>query len=275
MPAQFRTCSTFNRVEGDLEIKLDVRDGAVTAAYVNSPLYRGFEQILIGKAPSDALVYTPRICGICSVSQSLAAANALAKAQRLTPADNGAVLQNVILAVENLADHLTHFYMFFMPDFAQPIYAKEPWYEKAAARFRAMSGTAQRQFLPERAAFLRLMGLVAGHWPHTLGLQPGGVTRAIGRAEQARLAGYVSGFRRFLETTLFGDALEGVAALDSASALDAWAEEENHAASDFGQFLLLSKTLRPRCGSGLVELLSGRELEVVSLDTAEEVSCAS
>jgi hydrogenase large subunit len=70
----------FNRVEGDLEIKLDVRDGAVTAAYVNSPLYRGFEQILIGKAPSDALIYTPRICGICSVSQLLAAAKALAKA---------------------------------------------------------------------------------------------------------------------------------------------------------------------------------------------------
>ncbi len=64
----------FNRVEGDLEIKLDVADGAVTAAYVNSPLYRGFEQILIGKAPTDALVYAPRICGICSVSQSLAAA---------------------------------------------------------------------------------------------------------------------------------------------------------------------------------------------------------
>ena len=32
----------------------------------------------------------------------------------------------------------------------------------------------------------------------------------------------------------------------------------------------------PRCGSGLVELLCGRELEVVSLDTAEEeVPCAS
>ena len=42
----------FNRVEGDLEIKLDVEDGAVTAAYVNSPLYRGFEQILLGKAPA-------------------------------------------------------------------------------------------------------------------------------------------------------------------------------------------------------------------------------
>lgn len=31
----------------------------------------------------------------------------------------------------------------------------------------------------------------------------------------------------------------------------------------------------PRCGSGLVELLSGRELEVVSLDADEEMPCAS
>ena len=109
----------FNRVEGDLEIKLDVENGAVAAAYINSPLYRGFEQILLGKAPADALVYAPRICGICSVSQSLAAAHALAKAQGLTPPENGARLQNLILAAENVADHLTHFYMFFMPDFAQ------------------------------------------------------------------------------------------------------------------------------------------------------------
>ncbi len=31
----------------------------------------------------------------------------------------------------------------------------------------------------------------------------------------------------------------------------------------------------PGCGSGLVELLSGRELEVVSLDTREEMACGS
>ena len=34
------------------------------------------EQILQGKAPHDALVYVPRICGICSVSQSVASARA-------------------------------------------------------------------------------------------------------------------------------------------------------------------------------------------------------
>jgi Ni,Fe-hydrogenase I large subunit len=232
----------FNRVEGDLEIKLDVAGGAVTAAYVNSPLYRGFEQILPGKAPADALVYAPRICGICSVSQSLAAANALAMAQGLTPPDNGAHLQNLILAAENVADHLTHFYMFFMPDFAQSVYAGEPW-QQAASRFRAMGGPAQREFIPARAAFLHIMGLVAGHWPHTLGLQPGGMARAIGRAQQARLTGIVLELRRFLETRLFGAPLESVAGLVSAAALAAWAEGDGPRDSDFGRFLAFSEAL--------------------------------
>ena len=232
----------FNRVEGDLEIKLDVENGAVAAAYINSPLYRGFEQILLGKAPADALVYAPRICGICSVSQSLAAANALAKAQGLTPPENGARLQNLILAAENVADHLTHFYMFFMPDFAQRLYAGEPWFE-AAARFRAMGGPAQREFIPARAALLHIMGLVAGHWPHTLGLQPGGTTRAIGRAVQARLTGIVLAMRRFLEATLFGDALESVAALSNNAALNEWAEASGPGTSDFGRFLAISEAL--------------------------------
>ena len=233
----------FNRVEGDLEVKLDVENGAVAAAYVNSPLYRGFEQILLGKAPADALVYAPRICGICSVSQSVAAATRAGQGARANRRPKTArACQNLILAAENVADHLTHFYMFFMPDFAQGLYAGEPWFE-AAARFRAMGGPAQREFIPARAALLHIMGLVAGHWPHTLGLQPGGTTRAIGRAVQARLTGIVLGMRRFLEATLFGDALESVAALSNGAALNEWAEASGPGASDFGRFLAISEAL--------------------------------
>ena len=64
----------FNRVEGDLEVQLDIADGAVQSARVVSPMYRGFENMLAGRPPHDALVIVPRICGICSVSQSVAAA---------------------------------------------------------------------------------------------------------------------------------------------------------------------------------------------------------
>ena len=95
----------FNRVEGDLEVMLDVREGAVQSARVNATMYRGFETLLQGKAPMDALVYVPRICGICSVSQSVAATYALrdAAGSLIEPMPrNGQHALNLMLACENL-----------------------------------------------------------------------------------------------------------------------------------------------------------------------------
>ncbi len=232
----------FNRVEGDLEVTLDLQDGKVAAARVNSPLYRGFEQILRGKPPLDALVFTPRICGICSVSQSSAAALALADAMGLRPAPNGRIVRNLILAAENLADHLSHFYLFFMPDFARAGYAARHWHAGAAQRFRAVQGTATTEALPARAGLLSLMGILAGKWPHTLAIQPGGSTRAVERAETLRLFVALREFRLFLERRLFGDGLEAVAALDGAAALDRWLAQGDR--GDFGRFLEIAADLR-------------------------------
>ncbi len=236
-----RLYGPFNRVEGDLEVQVEIEDGRIKAAWVNSPLFRGFEQILHGRDPRDALVYTPRICGICSVSQSVAAASALREAMGLEMPDNGRLATNLVLTCENLADHLTHFYLFFMPDFAREAYADHPWHAAIAERFRAQTGRCAREVLPARAAFLHLTGILAGKWPHSLSLQPGGSTRPVEPQERIRLRHIVGQFRQFLETTLFGDALESVAALDSPDALDDWAER--HADSDFGRFLQVAGVL--------------------------------
>lgn len=233
----------FNRVEGDLEVHLDVEDGRVAAARVNSPLFRGFEQILEGKAPTDAMVITPRICGICSVAQSMAAARALADAMGLDVPPNGELATNLILAAENVADHLSHFYLFFMPDFARDVYAGRGWHAPAAERFRALSGRATAEVIPARAAFLHLLGTLAGKWPHTLTLQPGGSSRAIETGERVRLLAIVAHFRRFLEERLFGDTLERIAALDSAAALDAWRDAASPFASDLRGFLHVADDL--------------------------------
>jgi hydrogenase large subunit len=234
----------FNRVEGDLEVILEVADGAVREARVKSSLYRGFEQILQGKAPLDALVFVPRICGICSVSQSAAAAQALASAMGIKPPDNGRLAANLIQSVENVADHVTHFYLFFMPDFARPCYESQPWWHGSSARFKAVTGTAAGDFLPARAGLMRAMGLLAGKWPHTLTLQPGGSTHPLAVSERLRLLRVLREFRAFLERTLFGDSLEAVAAMSSANELAAWAER--HPASDFGLFLRASQALNLR-----------------------------
>lgn len=240
-----RVVGPFNRVEGDLEITLDIADGRVSAAYVNSPMYRGFEQILFGKSPLDALVYVPRICGICSVAQSAASAQALAQTMQLEPPRNGQLTANLTLAAENLADHLSHFYLFFMPDFARDVYRDQPWFKqgnrfsKIQARFKAVSGSATAEALPARAKFLQIMGYLAGKWPHTLSLQPGGSSRPVDEVEKLRLVILLREFRVFLEQTLFNDKLENVAALDSEAALLRWMELRIDQA-DFPRFLRMA-----------------------------------
>lgn len=212
----------FNRVEGDLEVQLDVADGAVRSARVNSPMYRGFEQMLPGRDAMDALVIVPRICGICSVSQSIAAAHALAE---LTPAampPNGRHALNVMHAVENLADHLSHFYLFFMPDFTRSVYAGRAWHEEATRRFAPGAGEAQRAAIAARQRWFTLLGTLGGKWPHTQSIQPSGSSRAVDASERLRLLARVREFRAFLEQQLFSERLEAVAALDSREALQRW-----------------------------------------------------
>ncbi len=238
-----RIIGPFNRVEGDLEVQLDMEDDRVTGARVVTPLYRGFEQILQGKDPMDALVYVPRICGICSVAQSMAAANALAHVQGIEVPHNGELAGNLILASENAADHLAHFYLFFMPDFAREIYSKEPWFPAAVERFKAVDGSATREVLPARVQFMHLMGLLAGKWPHSLALQPGGTTRAVEIQEKGRIKMILFGFRQFLEQTLFGDTIENVINLDSVAALEAWTQQAAPTSSDFRHFLHIADAL--------------------------------
>ena len=90
-----------------------------------------------------------------------------------------------------------------------------------------------------RTAFLHLMGLLAGKWPHTLAIQPGGTTRTVDTAEKLRLLGIVREFRRHLELTLYGGKLEDVAALDRIDSLGEWAGAAP--GGDFRSFLRLAE----------------------------------
>ncbi len=231
----------FNRVEGDLEVRLEISGTSVSAAYVNSPLFRGFERILEGRDPMDALVVAPRICGICSVSQSHAAALALAGVMGLEMPRNGLLATNLMTATENVADHLTHFHLFFMPDFARPAYEGRPWFEKAEARFKAAQGSAVRGATAARADLFHVLGILGGKWPHTLTLQPGGVTRAVDARDRVRLLATVRSFRRFLEDSLFGAPLDRMLALGTPEDLERW--RVSGPAGDFRLFLEISEDL--------------------------------
>jgi Ni,Fe-hydrogenase I large subunit len=233
-PVRRLVVGPFNRVEGDLDVRLEVSGGRVAAAYVHASQYRGFENLLRGRAAPDALVIVPRICGICSISQSAAAVAALSPLCGAQAPANGRRAANLILASEVIADHLTHFYLFFMPDFARVAYAGQPWHAAVAGRFAAIRGSAGAQALRARAGLLRVLALLAGKWPHTLALRPGGTTRVINAAERGRLRRYLGEFRAFVEAQLLGGPLAEFVALDSAAALARWAADRQ---GDFAQLL--------------------------------------
>lgn len=233
----------FNRVEGDLEVALELAEGRVASAQVNATMYRGFEQILRGKAPHDALVYVPRICGICSVSQSVASARALADLGGITLPPNGQHATNLLLANENLADHLTHFYLFFMPDFCRPAYARHGWHAEALRRFAPDTGEQVRAATAARQRWLTVMGTLGGKWPHTQSIEPGGSARAIDAAERVRLLARVREFRGFLERQLFGVSLETVGNIASEDALWAW-HAQDPMAGDLRFFMTLVRDLK-------------------------------
>ena len=250
----------FNRVEGDLEVQLTVAGGQVQRAEVTATMYRGFEQILPGRDPLDALVIVPRICGICSVSQSVAAARALADAAGATPPPNGELVTNLMLACENTADHLAHFYLFFMPDFTREVYAGRPWFGEALRRFAALGsqggGENVRVATAARQRWFTLMGTLGGKWPHTQSITPGGSSRAIAADERIRLLAKVREFRSFLETTLYAAPLEEVAGLRNEAELQAW-HAQDPLRGDLRLFLTVSADLQlERLGLGPGRTLS-------------------
>jgi len=237
------TLGPVNRVEGDLEVQLTLAEHKVASAQVQSTLYRGFENLLTGKTAMDALAITPRICGICSVSQSVAAARAIADFANIPMAANGERVTNILLATEVVTDLLTHFYLFFMPDFTHPGYQKEAWAEQVAKRFTSVKGERHGIMLKARAEFLHIMGILAGKWPHSMVFQPGGVSKVVSMSEQIKLLGIVSNFKQFLEAVMFGDTLENIARLDSEQALSHWHQENQANQGDFSLFLALSQAL--------------------------------
>ena len=61
------------KIEGEAELDFTFNDGAIEDVHISFAFYRGMENILVGKEARDALVITPRVCGICNHSHLIAA----------------------------------------------------------------------------------------------------------------------------------------------------------------------------------------------------------
>ena len=110
-----------NRVEGDLEIEVAVENGRIVDAWSIGTLYRGFEQIMVGRAPMDALAITPRICGICGTAHLMAAAQALEQAFAIPVPANATRVRNLCLMAEEVQSDSRQTFLMFCIDLCNPV----------------------------------------------------------------------------------------------------------------------------------------------------------
>jgi hydrogenase large subunit len=118
------------RLEGHLKIQVtvDTVNGKqqVVDAQATGTMFRGFEQILVGRDPQDAQHITQRICGVCPVPHGLASVMAQDKAFNVTPPANARIMRNLVLGSNFIQSHILNFYHLALQDYVEGP-AMPPW----------------------------------------------------------------------------------------------------------------------------------------------------
>lgn len=104
------TVDPITRIEGHLRIDVEVDDGKVSKAWSSGQMWRGIEQILIGRDPRDAWSYTQRFCGVCTTVHAIASVRAVENALQMEIPLNAQLIRNIIQTAHAVQDHIVHFY---------------------------------------------------------------------------------------------------------------------------------------------------------------------
>ena len=246
-----------NRVEGDLAIRVQIEDGVVVDAWSCGTMFRGIENILIGRGALDGLVITPRVCGICSTAHLVAAARALNAISRVEPPPDAVRIQNVALAVEMVQSDVRQTMLMYLPDFANPAYESRPFHETAVHRYAPMKGSSAIESIRWSKRLLEIVAILGGQWPHSSYMVPGGVVTVPSAADLLQCRSLLAGFRRWYERQVLGCPLERWHQVRSRADLDSWLEERPaHRESDLGFFLQVARVLGlEQLGRGHANLL--------------------
>jgi len=208
------------RIEGHLKVEVTIDwvggQNQIVDAHCTGTLFRGFETILQGRAPTDAPVLTERICGVCPVSHGLASTLALEAAARKSPPSNARVLRNLVLGSNYLQSHILHFYLLAALDYIRgPQVA--PWTPvwdmdlRSDSRLDGLLGHLVQSLEGRRRA--HEMGAVFGGrmpLPHTY--IPGGFTSNPTADRIARFRSHLSWLTSFIKNVYVPD-VQAVAAV--------------------------------------------------------------
>lgn len=199
------------RISGFMEIDVMVENRKVADAKVRGLMFRGFEQMLNGRDPLDAIYYTERICGICSTAHGLASTRALENALGVVPSEQGRFLRDFMHGCEFLQNHLRHFYQFTVPDYVRmpPIYCSmfETPYGDLRIPKELNDLIVQHYFdsLNVSREAHEMIAVLGGKAPHTHGIFVGGATTQATADKIVQLKTILNDVADFIENVTIPD----------------------------------------------------------------------
>lgn len=204
------TLNPVTRISGFMEIEVKVENHKVVDAKSSGLLFRGFEKMLIGRSPLDAIYFTERICGICSTAHAMTSTMALENALKVYPNENDRMLRDIIHGWEFIQNHIRHFYLYTLPDFIvtpeiQPVYSKGNYDLRLPKDLnKKLSDDYIKAIKYSRMAHEGL-AVLGGKAPHNHGIFVGGVTEKINASKFIHLKSIALQIKKFIVNDMLED----------------------------------------------------------------------
>ncbi|MDP9405632.1 MAG: nickel-dependent hydrogenase large subunit [Actinomycetota bacterium] len=190
------------RIAGAMAVHVvaDLKEGRYLDTHAQATLFRGYEVILMGRDPRDAIYISSRACGVCGGVHAHASAYAIEMAMGLTPPPMGTVVRNLQEAAEMGYDNPLHLYLLAGPDYSEAIIKQAnpklwPKAEKWKCRnvrshgfttmadlmtaLNPLTGQLYREGLEFTRLSREMFVLLQGKFPHPQAIVPGGVSTTL------------------------------------------------------------------------------------------------
>ncbi|HWQ29755.1 MAG TPA: nickel-dependent hydrogenase large subunit, partial [Negativicutes bacterium] len=198
------------RISGFMEIEVFIENKRVVEAKTSGLLFRGFEKMLVGRNPFDAVYFTERICGICSTAHSIASSMALESALKVIPSEQGRYLRDIIHGCEFLQNHIRHFYQYTVPDFVRlpeeyPIYRTDHKDYRLSKEKNDLLVKHYFDSLDMSRKAHEMLAVLGGKAPHNHGVFIGGITTQATADKVIKLRSILSEIKAFIENAMLSD----------------------------------------------------------------------
>ena len=198
------------RISGFMEIQADIENNKVVDAKTEGLLFRGFEKMLNGRNPFDAIYFTQRICGICSSAHSIASTLALEDSMGIIPTEQGKYLRDIIHGCEFLQNHIRHFYQYTIPDYVKlpegyPLFNIEHNDFRLPKEKNDILVKDYFDSLDISRSAHEMLAILGGKAPHNHGVFIGGISTQVPADKIIKIKSILHSIHEFINTRMIPD----------------------------------------------------------------------